>query len=131
MKKLYYFILFITFGLWNSCAPNHRPSLPEILTAEYEIKAHSESERGYEIFLVIDDFPETTHIKGIVLKYKLFEPVYFNKMMENEIFLEQYLALISQKILNFNPPKTDTRPDGIIFEIDGKEFFKEINFKFK
>lgn len=131
MKKLYYFILFITFGLWNSCAPNRQPPLPEILTAEYEIKTHSESERGYEVFLVIDGFPETTQIKGIVLKYKLFSPVYFNEMIENEIFVEQYFPVISQRMLNFNPPKTDTRPDGIIFEIDGKEFFKEIKFKLK
>jgi hypothetical protein len=48
-----------------------------------------------------------------------------------EIFIEQYFPLISQKILNFIPPKPDSRPDGIIFEIDGKEFFKEINFKLK
>src|SRR5690606_29324056 len=112
------FCLILTFIFLNSCMTNQNPGLPEILTAETKIKTHSESERGYEVFLVINDFPETARIKGIVLKSSLFQPIRFTRMLENEIFIQQYLPVVSRKIANFRPPKTDSRPDGIIFEID-------------
>jgi hypothetical protein len=131
MKNLKLFCLILTFGWLNSCTTIPQTSQPEILTAQYEFKTHSETERGYEVFLVIDKLPASFSIKGIILKSKLYENIQFNKMDGTEIFIEQYFPLISQKILNFIPPKPDSRPDGIIFEIDGKEFFKEINFKLK
>ncbi len=34
-------------------------------------------------------------------------------------------------ISEFKSPETDSRADGIVFEISGQEFYKEINFKLK
>lgn len=131
MKKLNFFFLLIVIIQIVSCKSNIQLGQPEILTATYEIKTHSEFERGYDIFMVIDKLPESFAIKGIVLKNKLFENVHFTNMTENEIFIEQYFPIQSKMIHNFSAPKPDNRTDGIIFEIEGKEIYKEINFKLK
>lgn len=126
-------ILFVFIGtaLIFSCEKPLTQPQPEILTATYEIRAHSEFERGYEIFMVIDNLPETFSIKGIVLKNKLFGNIHHTNMTGKEIFIEQYFPLQSKMIHNFEVPFTDSRPDGIIFEIEGKEIYREINFKLK
>lgn len=131
MEKLKIICLFMISGFIFSCQKSSIPIKPEILTAEYEIQTHSEFERGYKIFLVIDEIPESLIIKGIIFKNKLFENVHFTKMNETEIFIEQYFPIQSKMIHNFIPPRTDNRSDGIIFEIGGKEYFQEINFKLK
>lgn len=130
--KLSLNILLIIFsGLIFSCQKSSISLKPEILTAQYEIKTHSEFERGYELFVVIDKIPANPIIKGIVFQNKQFENVHFTKMSENEIFIEQYFPIQSKMIHDFYPPKTDSRSDGIIFEIEGKEYFYEITFKLK
>lgn len=131
MKKLKVLLGFILIALIFSCQKSSIPIKPEILTAQYEIKTHSEFERGYELFMVIDKIPENLIIKGIVFQNKLFENIHFTKMSENEIFIEQYFPIQSKMIQNFSPPKTDNRSDGIIFEIEGKAYFYEITFKLK
>lgn len=131
MKYLKILLIFIFTGMVFSCQKSTIPLKPEILTATYEIKTHSEFEKGYEIFMVIDKLPESAVVKGIVFKNRLFENIHYTKTRENEIFIEQYFPIQSQMIENFSPPKTDSRPDGIIFEIDGKEYFYELTFKLK
>lgn len=131
MKYLKILLIFIVLGLIFSCQKLFNPKKPEILTATYEIKTHSEFERGYEIFMVIDKLPQSPVVKGIVFKNRLFENVHFTKMNESEIFIEQYFPIQSKVIYGFSPPKTDNRPDGIIFEIDGKEYFYELTFILK
>ncbi|SMC45509.1 hypothetical protein [Moheibacter sediminis] len=125
------FLLIVISGLIFSCQKSSIPIKPEILTATYEIRAHSEFERGFELFLVIDKIPENPIIKRIVFQNKLFENVHFTKMTENEIFIEQYFPIQSKMIQDFSPPKTDTRSDGIVFEVDGKEYFYKVTFKLK
>lgn len=131
MKYLKILLIFIVLGLIFSCQKSSNPKKPEILTAQYEIKTHSEFERGYEIFMVIDKLPQDAVIKGIVFKNKYLEPIHFTQMNESEVFVEQYFPIQSQMIQNFSPPKTDNRTDGIIFEIGGKEYFYELTFKLK
>lgn len=131
MEKLKIICVFMILGFIFSCQKPTVLSKPEILTAQYEIKTDSEFERGYELFVVIDKIPANPIIKGIVFQNKLFENVHFTKMSENEIFIEQYFPIQSKMIHDFSPPKTDSRSDGIIFEIEGKEYFYEITFKLK
>lgn len=128
MKIIFSFIL---MGLIFSCQKSSIPIKPEILSAEYEIKPHSEFERGYEFSIVINELPENANIKGIVLQNKLFEPVHFTKMKGKEIFIEQYFPIQSKLIQNFSQPKTDNRSDGIVFEVEGIDYFYEIKFKLK
>jgi len=118
-------------GTICSCVNFAKTKTPEILTARYEIKTYSEFERGYEIFMVIDKFPDDCQVKSIILKNKLFDKIQFTKMRENEIFIEQFLPVNSRRIQNFLSPQSDSRNDGIIFELNGKEIYKEINFKLK
>lgn len=124
---LFIFVLATVF----SCQKSSVPVKPAILTAHYEIKTHSEFERGYEIFIVIDKISESTLIKGIIFKNKLLENVHFTKMNENEIFIEQYFPIQSKMIYDFSPPKTDSRSDGIVFEVNGEEYFYKVTFKLK
>jgi len=131
MKNLNKLIFFLSAMLICSCANSAKVEIPEILTAQYEIKTYSEFEKGYEVFMVIDEFPNNCQIKSIVLKNKLFDDIRFTKMQEKEVFVEQFLPVQSRLIQTFQPPATDNRPDGIVFEIDGQEFYKEINFKLK
>ena len=128
LNKIYFLLL---IGLVYSCAHFIKNKQPEILTAQYEVKTYSEFERGYEVFLVIGQFPENCKIKSIILKNKEFDDVQFTEMQKNEVFVEQFLPLQSKRIQNFEAPKTDNRADGIIFELNGEEFYKEINFKLK
>lgn len=131
MKNLDKLIFFLLAAFIYSCASSAKIEIPEILTAQYEIKTYSEFEKGYEVFMVIDEFSNDYQIKAIILKNKVFEDIRFTRMRENEIFVEQFLPLHSQLIQKFQPPATDNRPDGILFEINGQEFYKEINFKLK
>lgn len=131
MEKIKIILGFILIGLIFSCQKSSIPIRPEILTATYEIKTHSEFERGYEIFMVINKIPENPIIKGIVFQNKLFENVHFTKMSENEIFIEQYFPIQSKMIQDFSPPKTDNRSDGIVFEGDQNEYFHKVTFKLK
>ncbi len=131
MKNLKCLLIFLLTWIIFSCQKPYNPSQPEILTAQYEIRTHSEFERGYEVFMVIDKLPKTFSVKGIILKDKLFDKVHFTHMSDNEIFIEQYFPVQSGMIQNFEAPATDNRPDGIIFEVEGKEYFYNVNFKLK
>ncbi len=131
MKNLNKLVFFLMTGMVFSCVNSAKTKLPEILTAQYEMKTYSEFERGYEIFMVINGFSDSVSIKGIVLKNKLFDKIQFTEMQENEVFIEQFLPIQSQRIQKFKMPPTDNRRDGIIFEIEGKEIYEEINFKLK
>ncbi|MFV0305909.1 MAG: hypothetical protein ACK5IC_10570 [Moheibacter sp.] len=131
MKKLnsYFIILFV--GMILSCVHTLPKETPEILTATYKIKTYSETEKGYEVYLTLKNVMETTTVKGVVLKNKYFENIELKHLEGNNYFVEQYFPVNSQTIINFETPKSDSRKDGIIFEISGIEKFKEINFKLK
>lgn len=131
MKNLNKLIFFVLAGIFFGCAGSPKTKIPEILTAQYEIKTYSEFDRGYEVFMVINQFPDECKINGIILKNKLFDKIQFTKMQTEEIFIEQFLPLHSKQIQNFSPPAADSRNDGIIFDMNGIEIYKEINFKLK
>lgn len=131
MKKMKVLMDFILIGLIFSCQKSSISIRPEILTAQYEIITHSEFERGYQLFLVIDKMPNNPIIKGIVFKNKLFENVQFTKMSDNEMFIQQYFPIQSKLIHKFSTPKTDSRSDGIVFEVEKKEYFHKVTFKLK
>lgn len=113
-----------------SCQQNKLPVQPEILTAEYEILTQTESERGYKIFLEFK-MNRDIDIEAIVLRNKLFP--FKEKGIESDCcyLIDHYFPVHSQIIQNFESPKTDKRPDGIIFETNGKVYFYEIEFKLK
>lgn len=131
MKKIKTHIFFVIILLITSCQKSIVRMKPEILTAQYEIKTHSEFERGYEIFIVINQVPENLHLKGIVFQNKLFKGIHFTSMSKNEIFIDQYFPVQSKMIQNFSTPQTDNRADGIIFEVDGNDYFYQVTFKLK
>ncbi len=116
--------------LMISCQQNKIPIQPEILTAEYQIITQDEFERGYHVFLEFK-MNKNIDIEAIVLKGKLFP--FKEKGIESDCcyLIDQYFPVQSRLIQNFEPPKTDNRPDGIIFEIDGKAYFYELEFKLK
>ncbi|MGB6092904.1 MAG: hypothetical protein WBF83_03995 [Moheibacter sp.] len=115
----------------NSCTNMAKESLPEILTAEYELKNFNGTEQGFSVFMVIAKIQNTDKIKSILLKNNRFDSILTTQMTENEVFIDQFFPVNSQLISEFKSPETDSRSDGIVFEINGQEFFKEINFKLK
>ncbi len=121
-------ILFVLMLM--SCQQNKIPFQPEILTAEYEIVTNDEFERGYQIFLEFK-MNKDLDIEGIVLKNIYFS--FREKGIESECcyLIDRYFPVQSKLIQNFVPPKPDNRPDGIVFEIEGKQYFYEIEFKLK
>lgn len=125
-------LILITIHLF-SCQKKNVPmdKKPEILTATYEILTKGELERGYNVFVETNKLPENVEIKQIVLKKKLFDVIHLVNAETENSSVEGYLPLHSQLIQNFVPPKTDDRADGIVFEIDGKEYFYEIKFELK
>ena len=131
MKYLKILLIFILLGLIFSCQKSSDSIKPEILTAEYEIKTYSGFERGYKVFIEIKELNENVKIKQIVLKKRLFNVQSLINVQTENLVIDQYLPIQSQMIQNFSAPKTDNRPDGIIFEIRGKEYFYELTFKLK
>lgn len=131
MKKNWLIGLMILMLFQNSCTSMAKESLPEILTAEYELKNFNGTEQGFSVFMVIAKIQNTDKIKSILLKNNRFDSILTTQMTENEVFIDQFFPVNSQLISEFKSPETDSRSDGIVFEINGQEFFKEINFKLK
>lgn len=136
--KFLKFLVILFFLMLMSCQQNKIPIQPEILTAEYEILTKDDFERGYNVFLEVNGTFGNELIKGIVLNHKLLNTnTFFNRVLLNEndkvekATLDKYFPIHTQKIINFIPPPSDNRPNGIIFEIGGKEYFYEIEFKLK
>ncbi len=131
MKKFWLIGLMILMLFQNSCTIMAKENLPEILTAEYELKNLNGTEQGFSVFMVISKIQKTDKIKSIILKNKRFDSIITTQMTENEVFIDQFFPVNSQMISEFKSPETDSRADGIVFEISGQEFYKEINFKLK
>lgn len=131
MKKFWLIGLMILMLFQNSCTIMAKENLPEILTAEYELKNLNGTEQGFSVFMVISKIQKTDKIKSIILKNKRFDSIITTQMTETEVFIDQFFPVNSQMISEFKSPETDSRADGIVFEISGQEFYKEINFKLK
>lgn len=131
MKIIYFISLILGLNFFSSCQLFIENPMPEVLTAEYKLKTFNDTERGFEVFLVIKNIQPENHVKAIVLKNTRFEGIETHEMMKNQIFIDEFLLLQSSMILNFEPPMTDNRNDGIIFDINGEEHYKEVNFKLK
>lgn len=128
--KIIYFISFIAvLNFFSACNIFIQNQTPEILTAEYKLKSYNDIERGFEVFLVIKNIRPEHKIKSIVLKNHRFDGIKSHEMMKNQVFIDEFLILNSSMIHNFDPPMTDKRNDGIIFDIKGEEHFIEIDFK--
>lgn len=126
MKNLV--LIFIFSNLILACRNSAVPGKPEILTAKYEIVTSGEFERGYNIWV---DFKLDNYqaIKYIILNHKRFDVKEITLNSHGYYIIEGYFPVESKMIQNFNPPKPDNRPDGIIFDVNGKAYFYEIKFK--
>lgn len=126
MKNL--LLIFIFSNLILACRNSAVPGKPEILTAEYKIITNDEFERGYRVFLEFKT-DKGLDVKVIVLKNRKF--IFKEKGLKSDCcyLIDYYFPIESKLIQNFNPPKPDSRPDGIVFEINGKSYFYEIKFK--
>ncbi len=128
--KIIYFISFIAvLNFFSACNLFIQNQTPEILTAEYKLKSYNDTERGFEVFLVIKNIRPEHKIKSIVLKNHRFDGIKSHEMMKNQVFIDEFLILNSSIIQNFESPMTDKRNDGIIFDIEGEEHYLEIDFK--
>lgn len=118
----------LVFLMLISCQQNKIPIQPEILTAEYQIITKDEFERGYQVYLEFK-MNKNLDIEAIVLKNKLFP--FKEKGIESDCcyLIDHYFPVQSRLIQEFESPKPDNRPDGIVFEIEGKTYFYEIKFE--
>lgn len=118
----------LVFLMLISCQKNKIPIEPEILTAEYQIITKDEFERGYQVYLEFK-MNKNLDIEAIVLKNKLFP--FKEKGIESDCcyLIDHYFPVQSRLIQEFESPKPDNRPDGIVFEIEGKTYFYEIKFE--
>ena len=131
MKKYYLFGCIVLMTLYFSCKNSITSSEPEILTAAYSLKSFGETERGFQVNIVINKRSEFAKVNSIVLKNKRFEKLNYDTIHKQKILINQYLPIQSIQIQNFNPPMTDERADGIEFDIEGRLLFIETNFKLK
>ena len=131
MKKYYLFGSIVLWTLFFSCKNSITTSEPEILTAEYSLKSFEGTERGFQVYIVIDKLPESAKINSIVLKNKRFEKLNYDTIQKQKIVINQFLPIQSIQIQNFIPPMTDERVDGIEFDIKGRLLFIETKFKLK
>src|SRR5690625_6698006 len=74
--KIIYFISFIAvLNFFSACNLFIQNQTPEILTAEYKLKSYNDTERGFEVFLVIKNIRPEHKIKSIVLKKNRFDGI--------------------------------------------------------
>lgn len=130
MKILKFHGLFALIFLWG-CQSFQKILDAEILSAEYSIVTHSEFERGYQVFLNTKPLKKSVKMKYILLNQKLLNVEELDKQASGNFLIDAYFPIQSKMIQNFVQPLTDKRKDGIIFEIDGEENYKEIKFKLK
>lgn len=131
MKKKYLLSCIVIFYWLISCQSVTNNAKFEVLTAEYSFKKHNEFEKGYSVFMVIKSTATNSKIKHIVLNNRKFSNIQTYEMEQKTFFIDQFFPVESMRIQNFSAPEPDTRADGIIFEINGEEFYKTINFKLK
>ncbi len=80
MKKFWLIGLMILMLFQNSCTIMAKENLPEILTAEYELKNLNGTEQGFSVFMVISKIQKTDKIKSIILKNKRFDSIITTQM---------------------------------------------------
>jgi len=131
MKKIYLATVFIFLIVQYSCINAADKATPEIMTAEYEIRNYNQSEQGFAVFMVINHLPENCRISSIILRNKRFDNIITTQMNESDVFIDQFFPVNSQLLSDFTPPQTDSRTDGIVFEMECEKIFKEINFNLK
>lgn len=131
MKKKYLLSCIVIFYWLISCQSVTNNAKIEVLTAEYSFKKQNEFEKGYSVFMVIKSTVTNSKIKHIVLNNRKFSNIQTYEMEQKTFFIDQFFPVESMRIQNFSAPEPDTRADGIIFEINGEEFYKTINFKLK
>lgn len=131
MKKYYLFGCIVLMTLYFSCKNSITSSEPEILTAEYSLKSFGETERGFQVNIVINKRSKFAKVNSIVLKNKRFEKLNYDSIQKQKIEINQYLPIQSFQIQNFIPPMADERADGIEFDIEGRLLFIETVFKLK
>jgi len=124
LKPMWILFLLIFFG----CEQTKQAVQPEILTAEYSMVTNGEFERGYQVLLEF----KTDHdlaTKAIVLNNRKF--IFKEKGLKSDCcyLIDYYFPVESRMIQDFEPPEPDKRADGIIFELNGKDYFYNINFK--
>lgn len=129
MKIIYSISIIMILNIFLGCNLLIQNKTPEVLTAEYQLKSYNGTERGFEVFLVIKNITSKSKVKSIVLKNHRFDELKTHEMVKNQVFIAEFLLFQSSMIQNFKPPMTDKRNDGIIFDIDGKEHYKELTFK--
>lgn len=92
---------------------------------------HSEFERGYEVQIELISRTENLEVKEIIInRLRMSLSNLVQKDLDNWEIIG-YLPVQSKLIQNFEPPRADSKNDGIIFEIEGKEYYQEIKFKLK
>lgn len=129
MKKYYLIGILIAFGIFNSCQNPMNSNEPEILTATYSLKSFPNSDQGFHIYILLKNMPENAKVKALVLKNKRFEKVDLKTLNNGLKEVNQLFLVNSIQIQNFIPPQTDERSDGIVFEVENRFLFKEIEFK--
>lgn len=129
MKNLFWFWGLIS--ILSGCEPTKKLHPAEILSASYSMVTHSEFERGYEVQIELIPRTENLEVKEIIInRLRMSLSNLVQKDLDNWEIIG-YLPVQSKLIQNFEPPRADSKNDGIIFEIEGKEYYQEIKFKLK
>lgn len=129
MKFLKIFGFFFLLLSWN-CQSSQSILGYEILSATYSDKSYEEFDKGFLVSMEYQ-MPPNTQISHIILNRFKFKLENIDKNNQGNYVVDAYFPVQSKMIQNFTPPKTDKRKDGIIFEIDGVEIYKEVKFKLK
>src|SRR5690625_2171047 len=96
--KIIYFISFIAvLNFFSACNLFIQNQTPEILTAEYKLKSYNDTERGFEVFLVIKNIRPEHKIKSIVLKKHRFDGINTHEMMKNQVRSEEHTSELQSR----------------------------------
>lgn len=120
-KLILFFIVFITV---QSCTCNMNSKLPEVQNPTYQTYDLS-GERGYWVeFQLSDDKMKPKFVVLNKIKKEIL-PIDYKGLQYKVNVIAETRKLSGYEI------KPTSQANGLIFEVDGKEYLKEVNFQLK
>lgn len=133
MKNLKIIGLVLVSIFLFSCQKPYWPfdEKPNVLTAEYEIVTNGEFERGYNVYVKLENSEDFTYVYHLIVNGFEFENKEGTLHGDGILEIEGYFPIQSKLIQNFESPLRVEKEDGIIFGGPDNQYFYPVKFKLK